>query len=303
MPNSTINKGSNRTLTKRGYIFSENEYLEKLVHQISRGGTAKNDFRRIYEVNAMVFIENKFRTMIVSNKTKAVKTQYWSANTQRMAQVITEKLLKEIEKGKFDVYDEQGQIRTKDDGSPKIRNLGGAIWEKMRYIFIDLINSNIEPYRDSFDEDIPFEKKYIEFLDEAMAAQDDPLIKQKIETIKKKQKKKLKKIKTANQFIHWIKESADNIPNSPLDLLIKKYESENSSKIIKNCFKQLTQTQKKYTAFAALGFMKKDIADIFGVKPSAVTQTMKKALPRLHSCIEEAGMDTVMDRLGGSDGA
>jgi hypothetical protein len=49
-----------REITAHGYIFSENKYLEELVLKIRKSSIAKDDFRRKFEVNALLFMKNYF---------------------------------------------------------------------------------------------------------------------------------------------------------------------------------------------------------------------------------------------------
>jgi hypothetical protein len=207
---------------------------------------------------------------------------------------MTEILLKEIEKGNFDFCDENGDILLKEDGSPKIENLGGVLWRKMQFIFSDLIKKRIRPYLGMFDEDIPHEQKYIEFLEELIATENEILKKEEFKAIRSDQRKRLKAIKTNKQFIMFLKGMQENISTKPSDSLLEKAQlnSEKVKDIIINCFKSLTKTQKIYTAFAALNFLNKDIAEIFQVKPAAITPIMQEASDRMGKCITKSGIDS-----------
>jgi len=292
---------ANNKIPKAKYIFSENKYLEELVLQIRQGGKAKDKFRQIFEVNALLLIQNRL-DRIVSKQHHAegtVPIQYWAANSQRMAELMTEKLLKGIERGNFDFVDDAGNILRSEDGGPKIENLGGALWGKMKFILRDLIKGVINPYRADFDKDIPHERKLIEFLESAIEAENDPLLSHKLANIKSEQKKKLKKIEQTNQFVQWLKEQAITNTDSPLVIALKKEtDSEKKKKTIMECFKELTPTQKRYSAFFALSFANKDIADIFAVTPSAVTLSMQKAWSKFEKCLELKGVESLSEISG-----
>jgi len=76
-----------KTVTGGGYIYSENKHLETLVLRI-RGGapegeSAKKDFRKIFEVNAMVFIDRRLKKMFHRDMA--------GEDTQQMAYEVAEK--------------------------------------------------------------------------------------------------------------------------------------------------------------------------------------------------------------------
>ena len=276
---------------RQNYISAENYDLEDLIHRIRAGGAAKDEFRKIFEINALLFIEKKFKAMIQkTDMYEKVPIRFWCANTQEMAEIMVEIVLKNIERGKFNKYDDQGKT--------KIKNIGGAIWGKMKYIFYDLVNGIIEPMKNEFNEEIPFERKMIEFLDHAMKAEDDVFIIERLSAMKRKQKKKLKSIETASQFFRWLKESAEEHSTSPLDMLINQQNVETIKEIIIRCFKSLSSTEKKYSAFIALGFLRKDVAELFGVEGAAITQAMNKGMTKLYECLEKNEIKTTSELFG-----
>jgi hypothetical protein len=287
-------KPPEKKLTKHGYIYEDNLYAEDLIQQIRAGGDAKVKFREIFEVNASLFIEKNFNKLNVkSNEYEKVPIKYWSANSQRMAKIMVDFILNDIERGKFDKYDQEGNIKT--------RNAVGKIRGAMKNRFKDLLKGNIEPLKRGFVKEIPSERKMIEFLDELAKAQNDEFTFERVEALKKKQIKKLRAIETVSQFSGWLKESATQQPDSPLDLIIKK-STATAREIIIKCFKTLTKTEKMYTAFGALKFLGKDVAEIFNVTRPAVSQTMSSAAARFRECLEQHEIESISELFGDRNG-
>lgn len=273
-------------LTKHGYIKVNNKALEDTVGEIREGGIFKERFRQTFEVNALLMIEKRFNSKTrYSKNEKLVPIRFWSANTQKMAKTMVEIILKEIEKGNFDIYDDKGDRILKGDGKPKIKNLFGVIRKRMEYIFIDLINGQMLPYKKYFDKDIPFEQEFLNHFDEADKSELDTYYPEKLEAIKRKQKKALKKINTASNFYKWLKDNSPEYENEIDSKLFNDLDPDKFKVKFINCFKQLTATEKNYTAVLSIGFLLKDVAEMFDVSSPAVSRCVKKAREKLYECL------------------
>jgi hypothetical protein len=245
----------------------------------------------------MLFVQNKLR----QKASGLVNRRFWSANSQKLAQVMIDLLIKEIEKGNFDFFDEDGNILLNKDGSSKIGNLGGVIWKKLSFLYQDLVKGVIGPYLGEFNEAIPHEKKHIEFLEKAAQVESDASLRTKLEALQEKQKKELKAIETSEQLYQWMKTSVQG-EQTPLDqLLLAEKSGIDIKAMIISCLKTLSPAQRAYISFAGLGYANKDIAEIFGVTPAAVTQTSNKGAQQMKDCLKEKGIGSLSDLIGGAE--
>ena len=271
-------------------ILIDNEQLSSLVKNIREGGLAKNNFREIFEVYIMLFIEKEAQKR-VRDKNVNIGSKpvfFFYDNAQQIASTITEILIKHIEKGSYDTHDLDGNPIFRRDGTPmEYHNLAGALIKKVNYLFKDFLRGSITPYLNYFSENNPHEKKYLETLEKLKNIEENPLEDKKISAKKKALKKKLKEFEIINQFIGSFKDDVFDASLSEIDkYLLKEKEKDFYNKII-ICFKKLSEVQKKYLALKALGFLQATIANIYDVSETNVYNALSIARGKMSKCVSE----------------
>ena len=282
----------NKLIDKKiNYLEIEPEHLDHLVLRIRQAGEAKDEFRKLFYTNALLFMNNRANKVIYgrAGESYTVPIIYWFEKTDRFAELITEILIKTIEKGTLDIDDENVK-------SKKI-NVAGYLWKKMNYIFIDLVKDKTNKYCSYFDEDIPYEKKFLDFLEEISIAENDPFISKKIEALKKKAIKEIKKWVIGTNFYRFLRDKTQEehlISTESIEkVLLQEINNKNFKEIIIDCIKSLTLKQKLVYSLTSIGFMQKDIAEIMDIKPPAVHDLFNRARTNLLDCIEKKRTGTI----------
>jgi len=235
-------------LSKYNYLDIEQQYLEDLVLRIRESGKAKKEFRSYFQTNTLLFLEK--RTKKYERKTKnyayVVPNIYWVNNTEKIAELITELVLKAIERGHFDIYDEDGNILLDKKGRPKTEGLAANLWRKMEFTFKDLLNKKVNNYFTYLDDDIPYEKKMLDLMEEISGSSEGPYLLKNSEVTKKKAKKELDRYLQGQELINFMREQAIDNSNKGedyIDKILFQEMNEEISSIIKLCLKQLKSKQ------------------------------------------------------------
>ena len=285
-----------KTVTGGGYIYSENKHLETLVLRI-RGGapegeSAKKDFRKIFEVNAMVFIDRRLKKMFHRDMA--------GEDTQQMAYEVAEKLLQEVEKGNFDFCDDQGNILLNEKGEPRIRNLGGALWSKMNFIFLDLMKPRPIVKLDSVENETLPEQILIEHLGDSLTSTHDESQRRRLQEQIAHHRRILRGKNIAQQIIIWFKTLAEDQSKGPIEALLEKTETVvDKKKMVRDCFESLSLVQKNYISSVVSGLKQVDVSRLFGVSPAAVKQALNRARGAMANCLKGKGIETFTEIYGG----
>lgn len=288
-------KSPDRLENKVRYIFSENKYLEELILKIKSGGSdgevAKERFREIFEVDAILYAERGIR--------KRYHKDTMKEDTTEMASHVVNELLNEIEKGSFDFCDEQGNILLNEQGEPKIRNLGGAIWRKMEFLFSDLMREPSPPLA-SYNNEPIFEQKLKEYLRDLLSLEKDETIQQRLRNKIAQLNRIIREKALGRQIVIFLQEMAKSGIKNPFDALLEKEESYIARKgMFWDCFESLSSSQKGYISFVASGFSQVEVASLLGVSPPAVNQALTRARENMTDCLQGKGIENFTEIYGG----
>lgn len=257
--------------------------LEALVGNLRIAGNYRDLFRNRFIALVMLHLDYMFRDKKWESEyeqrypKQPWKSAYWKYNTPKMAELITEITMKNIETGSFYGID-------KDDNH--IRSYAAILYDKMKKVANDLIMYRVYEYKVYFNEDIPSERAHLSFLEEAERAEYDEILQLKLRHKIGKEKRKLRALESAVVFVDWMRNEAED-EATELYLMKQVFEDEpvDILKHILDCFKCLTDTQKKMFSLSALRISRSSIAEIYGVTASNVTQVLEAANKSMIKCL------------------
>jgi hypothetical protein len=282
------------------FKLSDEIYLESLLWTYRNGLSDGKYLKGVLVCNALVILETNMRKMapqLAGKYQKAAK--FREMNQVQAIDRALDYLFKQIQEGKFDQFDANGEVVLDDKGEPNVRNMTAKIYQRLKWSIKSEIGNHLERVsnaeismavaKKSGEETTLLENK-LKLAKEAMEDKEE-----QGETSDKRYRKLKKTVKYTEKLLNALKKGAAVAEHLIQEYRFavtdsaEQYQENEYKKAIRYCFKRLELVERQISAWFNKGLPRKEIASRAQCSIPTIYEIRRAASRKMSACLESKG--------------